>query len=354
MLTPRQQVILFNFRAGNSYSSQEVTEILSVDSVQTVSQVTVKRDLAQLLRLGFLRATGKGRSVRYLLTASGQVIAPFDAHQYCQIDPDNRQGQATFDFEIFEKLGEIKEFFTEPELSELRMCTQHFVDRAKDISIALHRKELERFIIELSWKSSKIEGNSYTILETERLIRDGVEAFGRTKQEARMILNHKDAFKFVLEQKQAFARGLTLSLIEELHRILVDGLDVDFGLRSKAVGITGTSYRPLDNKFQINEAVLSFIDLINSRSNAFEKSLFAQALVPYIQPFIDGNKRTSRLLSNAILVAHQCSPLSYRSVEEDRYKEAVLTFYERGSLFSLREIFIEQYKFAANNYSMMS
>ena len=141
-------------------------------------------------------------------------------------------------------------------------------------------------------------------------------------------------------------------MIEELHHILVAGLEIDSGLRSVPVGITGTSYRPLDNKFQIKEAVDALLSLINLRPLPYEKSLLAQALIPYIQPFEDGNKRTSRLLANALLIAQDCAPLSYRSVDENNYKEAILVFYELGNIFELKKIFIEQYLFASTNYNI--
>lgn len=231
-------------------------------------------------------------------------------------------------------------------------ATLNFQEKTKASTPSIHKKELERFIIELAWKSSKIEGNTYSILDTERLIRDGIAAEGKTAEEAKMILNHKAVFLFILEKKDYFQQKITLQLLEELNATLVNGLDIERGLRFAPVGITGTNYLPLDNSFQIKEATISFVNLLNSRKSIFEKSLLAQALLPYIQPFNDGNKRTSRLLANAVLVAHNAAPLSYRNVDEISYKEAVLIFYELSNIFALKQIFIGQYIFAAGNYNL--
>jgi Fic family protein len=107
----------------------------------------------------------------------------------------------------------------------------------------------------LSWKSSRIEGNTYTLVDTENLIRRGIEAPGHDKNEARMILNHKEAFKFIQEHGASFAT-LTKANMQEVHKILIGGLHVNSGFRSKPVGVTGSKYRPLDNIHQITEAVV--------------------------------------------------------------------------------------------------
>ena len=123
------------------------------------------------------------------------------------------------------------------------------------MSPALHQKELERFVIELSWKSSKIEGNTYTLLDTERLIREGIPAADRSRDETTMILNHKKAFDFALAHKDMYRGDLTHASIEHIHRLLVEDLRIEIGLRRAPVGITGTVYRPLENQFQIREAM---------------------------------------------------------------------------------------------------
>jgi Fic family protein len=116
------------------------------------------------------------------------------------------------------------------------------------------------------------------------------------------------------------------------------------------VGITGTKYKPLDNKYQIKEALDSLIKLINSTSDPYSKALITLAGISYIQPFEDGNKRVSRLVSNAILLSKNCAPLSYRNTDENEYKKAMLIFYEKNSLSFIKQIFVEQYLFSTKNY----
>lgn len=120
-----------------------------------------------------------------------------------------------------------------------------------------YRKEMERLGIDLSWKSSQIEGNTYSLLETERLLKDKQTAAGKTKEEATMLLNHKDALDFVLDMPD-YLKELSMHKIEDIHSILTKELGIDRNIRHRRVGITGTNYRPLDNEFQIREAVLEF------------------------------------------------------------------------------------------------
>ena len=127
-------------------------------------------------------------------------------------------------------------------------------------------------------------------------------------------------------------------------------LSVDKGIRHRRVGITGTNYHPLDNEFQIREAMHDMCDLINSRTDIFEKALLAIVLLSYIQAFSDGNKRTARITCNAILIANGYCPLSFRSVNSIDYKKAMLIFYEQNNLYAFKQIFIEQFEFAVREY----
>ena len=164
-----------------------------------------------------------------------------------------------------------------------------------------------------------------------------------------MLLNHKAALDFVIANPD-FMQTLTVRGIDELHSLLVQDLSVQHGIRSHRVGITGTNYRPLDNEFQIREALEDTCCLINSRTNVFDKALLALMLLSYIQAFEDGNKRTARIVSNAILIAYGCCPLSFRTVDSIDYKKALLIFYEQNSLHAFKQLFIGQYEFAVKEY----
>ena len=192
----------------------------------------------------------------------------------------------------------------------------------------------------MSYRGSlqKIEGNTYTLLETEALIKQEKEAEGKTKAEADMILNHKQAFKVILNNTIDF-KVLKLNNLLELHNVLTQNLEISSGIRKNAVGITGTLYRPLDNEWQIREMLEKLITLINITEYPLEKALIANSVIAYLQPFADGNKRTARMFSNAILMANDYFPLSYRSVDENEYKEAMLLFYETNNLYHVKGYF---------------
>ena len=170
-----------------------------------------------------------------------------------------------------------------------------------------------------------------------------------TKEEAIMLLNHKDALRFILDNPD-YLQSLSISHIEDIHSLLTQNLSVDQGLRSRRVGITGTQYKPLDNEFQIRDAMRDTCQLINSRNNIFEKALLTLLLLSYIQPFTDGNKRTARITSNAILIANGYCPLSFRTVDSIDYKKAMLIFYEQNNLHAFKQIFISQFQFAVKEY----
>ena len=211
------------------------------------------------------------------------------------------------------------------------------------------RKEMERLGVDLSWKSSQIEGNTYNLLETERLLLEKEEAKGKTKEEAIMLLNHKEALDFILDNPD-YLQYLSIRKIEDIHSILIKELGVERHIRSRRVGITGTNYRPLDNEYQIREAMEDTCQLINNKQSIFDKAFLALVLLSYIQPFADGNKRTARITSNAILIANGYCPLSFRSVDSIDYKKAMLVFYEQNNIYPFKKIFIEQFEFAVNTY----
>ena len=348
MITNREKLIIEYLFINKTGSSSDVHTYLASRN-EAVSLVTVKRDISGLKERDFVNEQGAGPATTYTLTIQGKILSPIDAHEYCSVEPDRRYGDASYDFDLFQ--GVPKSLFANEELGELNKSTDIYHSRKTSLSDTLHKKELERFIIELSWKSSRIEGNTYTLLDTERLIEKGIEAPGKTKDEAVMILNHKKAFSYIYENVSKF-ESLDKASMESLHRLLVEGLNVTFNIRGKPVGVTGSKYRPLDNQFQINEAVLELMNTVRGMQTGYDKALLSILGISYIQPFEDGNKRTSRLMGNATLLAHGLAPLSYRSVDEDQYREAVLVFYELNSIIPFKKIFIEQYKFAAENYAL--
>jgi len=175
-------------------------------------------------------------------------------------------------------------------------------------------------MIEFSWKSSEIEGNTYSLLNTEALIKENVEGKGKSKKETQMILNHKDAFNESIQNRERFLK-LDYSDIEYIHSVLTKDLGITKNIRNAGIGITGTKYKPLDNSFQIKEVLQEMIKLLNKKESFLEKAFLAVVLISYIQAFEDGNKRTARMFSNAILLAYNSIPLSYRIVDVEEYKK---------------------------------
>jgi Fic family protein len=347
-LTTKQQKAIVIFLQKDVVQSSEVhTEMVA--SGEDVSLVTVKRMLSKLAEDGMLTAVGSGRSAGYSISAVGRIFAEVDAHAYCSIEPDKRYGLNRYNFDLLTAWP--ADLFTDSELKILDDATAEYKTRTKQLPEAIQKKELERLIIELSWKSSKIEGNTYTLLDTEKLILENKEASGHDHKEAQMILNHKDAFNYVRANVAQF-KTITRKNLEELHTILVKNLSVGLGLREKPVGVVGSLYRPLDTVYQISEAVDALSATVSRATTPYAKALVALLGIGYIQPFEDGNKRTSRLIANALLLAHGHAPLSYRSVDENEYREAMLVFYELNSAMPFKKIFIGQYDFAAQNYAV--
>lgn len=343
----QQKIIAIFLKRGTARSSEAWAEIVKLG--EKISLVTMKRALSKLAKIGILTATGSGRSTGYSISAVGRISAEIDAHEYCSVEPDKRPGLSRYNFELLPNLP--LDFFVDDELKILNHATSEYKARIKQLPAAIQKKELERLIIELSWKSSKIEGNTYTLLDTEKLILGNKEASGHDRREAQMILNHKDAFNFIRANAARF-KTITRKNLEELHAILVKNLTVGLGLRAKPVGVVGSIYRPLDNFYQIAEAIDALGAAVSRATTPYAKALAALLGIGYIQPFEDGNKRTGRLAANAILLAHGLAPLSYRSVDENEYREATLVFYELNSAMPLKKIFIGQYNFAARNYAV--
>ena len=313
------------------------------------SDATLKRMIAAGIKAGDIVAEGKARATRYRLSPQAQLLMPLNLDTYFVLEVDERQVQSSYNFELINGLLAETRLFSDKEQSHLDALQDEFRQHVSELTDNEYRKEMERLGIDLSWKSSQIEGNTYTLLETERLLRESKTAEGKTREEAVMLLNHKDALSFVLDNPD-YLKELTVSHIEDIHQLLTKDLSIDKGLRRHRVGITGTNYHPLDNEFQIREAMRDACELINSKSNIFEKALLTLILLSYIQPFSDGNKRTARITSNAILIANDYCPLSFRSIDSIDYKKAMLIFYEQNNLYAFKQIFMEQFEFAVKEY----
>lgn len=345
MISQRALKIIEFLKTNGISSSKEVFDALSLE----LSYATLKRELTQLISQEYIESEGKGKGTKYNISSVYVLLQSIDIEKYYEKEIDERVIKENFNLQIITETLNKHSIFTKEELVKLTNLQKVYQSNIEHLSENEYKKELDRLAIDLSWKSAQIEGNTYSLLETERLLKEKQTASGKTKEEAIMLLNHKDAIDFIIETPD-YLHPLSVSKIEDINSILTKELSVERNIRKRRVGISGTNYRPLDNEFQILEALKSSCDLINTKESIFEKALLALLLISYIQPFMDGNKRTARIVSNAILMNDNYCPLSFRTVDSIEYKKAMLLFYEQNNISRFKDIFITQFEFAVNTY----
>ena len=339
-------LIIDYLRANSGVSSKEIYDKTSVD---LMSYVSLQRLLKELIKKDLISIKGSGKSTKYEVSDAYQLIHEINLDDYFKKEIDERVIRKNYNYDLIKKILNKVELFTLQELEKLMGLQQVYQEKTNKLTKAEYKIELERLAIDLSWKSSQIEGNTYSLLETEHLLKNKETAAGKTKDEAVMLLNHKEAIDFLVVNED-YVRPLLLRSIEDIHSLLIKELGVERNIRKRSVGISGTNYRPIDNEFHIKEAMEEMCGLVNLKQNAFEKALLVLLLISYIQPFDDDNKRTARIVSNAILMSHHCCPLSFRTVDSTDYKKAMLIFYEQNNLSAFKKIFITQFEFAVNTY----
>ncbi|NQV37682.1 MAG: Fic family protein [Candidatus Marinimicrobia bacterium] len=320
------------------------------DGLKTnIGYATVKRILTKLISSNLILTIGKGRGTKYVISPAYELFYPIYVEDYFEKELDDREIKDGFNFSLISDVMSNVALFNKEEANHLKSLQNKYIDNISTITEMEYKKELERLAIDLSWKSSQIEGNTYSLLETERLLKEKETAAGKGKDEATMLFNHKKALDFIFDDP-TYVSPLTITKIEDIHNLLVKDLDIDKNIRKRRVGITGTNYKPLDNEYQIKEALRDMCKLINNRNSIFEKALFVLVLISYIQPFMDGNKRTARIVSNAVLISNGYCPISFRTIDSVEYKKAMLIFYEQNNITAFKKIFIDQFEFAVRTY----
>jgi len=337
--------ILSTLKDNSDLSSSEIHDKLGNQN----SYSTTKRTLSKLVEKKLIDKIGNRKGTKYKISKSYGILHSVNIDTYFIEDIDDRKIKEHFNFQLIENDLLVVDLFTDIEIEKLNSLQSTYQKNIAQLSEKEYAKEIEKLAIDLSWKSSQIEGNTYTLLETERLLKEKKTASGKQKDEAVMLLNHKDAIDFILENPD-YLKKLSIKSIEDIHSLLTKELGINRNLRNRRVGITGTNYRPLDNEFQIKEAFEKMCLLINKKSNIFEKSLLVLVLISYIQGFMNGNKRTARIVSNAILIANNYCPISFRTVDSIDYKKAMLIFYEQNNITAFKRIFIDQFQFAVKTY----
>ena len=347
-----------------------VEEILQA-IVPPLSKRTLQRYLGQLLREGRLSVMGKARSRRYHLpTPKSERAIPAVSAADKQIEkliplsstalaieayvrqPIQSRKPVGYNREFLDKYRPNETFY----LSESTRKHLFRIGKSPDgerPAGTYARQILNRLLIDLAWNSSRLEGNTYSLLETERLLELGEAPEGKDSMEAQMILNHKAAIEFMVESAEYLS--FNSFTICNLHALLSDNLLRDQRacgcLRTMPVGIAKSVYRPLIIPQLINEYFEQLLDTANAIKDPFEQAFFIMVQLPYLQPFLDVNKRVSRLAANIPLIRENLCPLSFVDVPEEIYTSGLLGVYELNRIDLLREVFIWAYERSGSLYS---
>lgn len=321
-LNKNTSYVLIHILNGSNTSSQ-ISSLMQSTDIRSI-----QRALNRLTELELITRIGTN-SPKY--TVNYNKLLDFNIAEKLLLD-ENRP-TSLFNHELLNWLLKISS-------NELELIFGKFIRRnISEIHLgSMTPKDLEYLTIELSWKSSALEGNTYTLLDTQLLLMEGIKAKNRTEFETQMILNHKNSIAFIIENKELFNSKIKFSTIEELHRIISNNLGIESGLRKSLVRITASNYEPLSSPHQLREKADDLLEIIDKSENPYIRSLLALSLLPYLQLFEDGNKRTGRMLANAILISSVSTGFSLRKTDARKLALAYLAFYEFNSITSLSRI----------------
>jgi fido (protein-threonine AMPylation protein) len=332
-----------------------------------VARRTAQRWISQLIDGGQVTAIGEGRARRYLAVRTAAIAATatqedrFPSH--IPLSADSRDIVAYIDQppEARKPVGYQRDFldFYRPNvtwyLSEtLRRQLQKMGKTAQADAPAgtYSRAILNRLLIDLSWASSHLEGNTYSRLDTRELIEHGKVAQGKAAIETQMILNHKTAIELLVDNigTVGFDRYTLMNLHSALSENLLPNPADEGRIRQHAVDIGKSVYRPLSAPQQIDEALDLLLEKVNQIADPFEQSFFVMVHLPYLQPFADINKRTSRLVANLPLFRANLCPLTFLDVPEQAYSRAILGIYEMTRVELLRDLYVWAYERSTQEY----
>jgi len=329
---------------------------------------TVQRMIATLIEEGRITAMGKARARRYFRvdapSKAGAPAAPADGFPgFIPLSADSLDIVAYIDqpLEARKPVGYQRDFLeayrpnatwylSESLRRQLRKMGQTM--EASAPAGTYSRAILNRLLIDLSWASSHLEGNTYSRLDTRELIEHGKAARGKTAIETQMILNHKTAIELLVENIDD--AGFNRYTLMNLHSALAENLlpnPADEGrVRQHAVDIGKSVYRPLSTPQQIEDALDTLLDKASLIMDPFEQSFFMMVHLPYLQPFADINKRTSRLAANLPLFRANLCPLTFLDVPEQAYSRATLGVYEMTRVELLRDLYVWAYERSTQEY----
>lgn len=333
---------------------------------------TLQRWLAQLIGQERLRKQGLGRSTRYFLgkvargsvQIAAQAVITVHPHIEFPLSEEAQSIAAQIALPLHQRtpVGYNPQFldsyrpnvtFYLPESTRADLLAAGQAANADAPAGTYARQIASRLLIDLSWNSSRLEGNTYSLLETERLLMVGEAASGRNALEAQMILNHKEAIEFLIASAAeiGFNRYTLLNLHALLSDNLLDDPTASGRLRSIAVGIGHTVFHPLEGPQRIEETFQQVLDTASAIRDPFEQAFFVMVHLPYLQAFEDVNKRLSRLAANIGLIKRNLCPLSFVDVSQATYISAMLGIYELNRIELLRDVFVWAYKRSCARYS---
>lgn len=331
---------------------------------------TLQRWLNSLIAQERIRREGQGRAVKYLrgkgVSAQGNTVTKATAHAEILIplSPEAKEVAQQVRQPLMQRtpVGYNQAFLDDYRPNETHYLSQAIRDELLSQGQAVSSNEpagtyarqlAHRLLIDLSWNSSRLEGNTYSLLETERLISAGEAASGKDALEAQMILNHKEAIEFLIDSagEIGFNRYTLLNLHALLSDNLLDDPTASGRLRTIAVGIGQTTFLPLEGPQRIEACFQQVLDTAAAIRDPFEQAFFAMVHLPYLQPFEDVNKRVSRLAANIPLIQRNLCPLSFVDVSQSTYISAMLGIYEINRVDLLRDVFVWAYKRSCARYS---
>ena len=347
----------------NSIGGSNVTELLAI--YPKLPRRTMQRWLRELIDAESVKAKGQGPARRYYAAQRATAAAP-DANGFPDFIPLSQDSRDVLSYvaqplEARKPVGYRRDFLDayEPNrswyLSEpLRRQLRKMGDtRQGSLPAGTYGREiLNRLLIDLSWASSHLEGNTYSRLDTRALIEHGRVAQGKAATETQMILNHKTALELIVTNVEvaAFNRYTILNLHSALSENLLPNPADEGRLRQHAVAIGKSVYHPPEIPAQIGDLLDELLEKAALIQDPFEQSFFALAHIPYLQPFADANKRTSRLMANLPLIRANLCPLTFLDVPERAYTRAMLGVYELTRVELLRDLYVWAYERSTHEY----
>lgn len=335
-----------------------LTELLEIIG-DGYSDRTIRRWLAEWVSKGIILKTGKKRGTRYL-AISEKSIEPADIYFSQASQQIISQIKTPYDIRklvtyqskwLDEYRPNIDFYFSSAQLDELNKVGNRA--RKHNAAGTYARQIYNRLLIDLSYHSSRLEGNTYTLLETKKLIIDGTASPDKLDEEKTMILNHKEAIRFLVDK--CGQNDIDINIIFSLHYLLSDGLvapEYAGKIRDYGVRIGGSTYMPIENPQLLKKYLNEICHKANQIKNPYEKSIFLLAHIAYLQPFVDVNKRTSRLSANFPLLHANLVPLSFDAIKQSDYVDAMIAIYELNNIKPLIDLYIHSYQRTAEKYDI--